>query len=185
MNLLQHIESLIFATQEPIALLEISQCLEAVLGQKIIQEDILAGIAQLQDRYKQEHFAIEIVEIAGGYQFLTKGAYHNTIGTHLKLTTKKRLSRSAMETLSIIAYKQPVTKGDLEKIRGVGCDYALQKLLEKELITIIGRSDAPGRPLLYSTSEKFMNYFGLKNLKDLPKPKDFKNPDSEIGERQE
>ena len=99
------------------------------------------------------------------------------------MTTKRRLSRSALETLSIVAYKQPVTKSDLEKIRGVSCDYSLQKLLEKELITITGRSEAPGRPLLYATSDKFMDYFGLKSLKDLPKPKDFKEPESEIGEK--
>jgi len=101
----------------------------------------------------------------------------------LRQTTKKRLSRAAMETLSIIAYKQPVTKSEMEKIRGVSCDYAVQKLLEKELVDIKGRSDGPGKPLLYGTSEKFMDYFGLKNLGELPKPKDFKEPDSEIGEK--
>ena len=185
MNLLQHIESLIFATEKPISLEEIAHCLEVIVEQKIEKTAILEAIEQLKNRYQHHQFAIEVVEIAEGYQFLTKGAYHHTVGTYLKLGAKKRLSRSAMETLSIIAYKQPVTKGDLEKIRGVGCDYALQKLLEKELISIIGRSDAPGRPLLYCTSERFMNYFGLKNLKDLPQPKDFKTPDSEIGERQE
>lgn len=158
-------------------------CLEEVVGQKLEDATLSEAITALKSRYQSADFAIEIVEIAGGYQFLTKGAYHETIGTHLKQTTKKRLSRSALETLSIIAYKQPVTKGDLEKIRGVGCDYSIRKLLEKELIIISGRSDLPGRPLLYNTSPKFMDYFGLKSLRDLPKPKDFKTPDSEIGER--
>jgi segregation and condensation protein B len=96
---------------------------------------------------------------------------------------KKRLSRSALETLSIIAYKQPVTKSELERIRGVNCDYAIQKLLEKELVAIQGRSDGPGRPLLYGTSDKFMDYFGLKSLDDLPKPKEFREPSNQIGEQ--
>lgn len=181
--LAQHIESLIFATDVPISLKEIKNCLEETFETKFNKEDIEAAIGELKLRYQDPTFAFEIIEIAEGYQFLTKGAYHNTIGQYLKITTKRRLSRSALETLSIVAYKQPVTKSDLEKIRGVSCDYALQKLLEKELVTIVGRSDAPGRPLLYATSEKFMDYFGLKSLKDLPKPKDFKEPDQEIGEQ--
>ena len=94
----------------------------------------------------------------------------------------KRLSQAALETLSIVAYKQPVSKTELEQIRGVSCDYAIQKLLEKELVEIQGRSDAPGRPLVYGTSEKFMDYFGIKSLKDLPKPKDFKDVENVIGE---
>ena len=100
----------------------------------------------------------------------------------LRQTTRKRLSRSALETLSIVAYKQPVSKPELEKIRGVSCDYAIQKLLEKELVMIVGRSDGPGKPLLYATSAKFMDYFGLKSIEDLPQPKEFQEPDNTIGE---
>lgn len=182
-HLNQHIEALIFATDIPISIEEIKKCLEATFETKFKEEELTKAIEASQQKYQNENFAIEIVEIANGFQFMTKGAFHSTIGTYLKQTTKKRLSQSAMETLSIIAYKQPVTKGELEKIRGVSCDYAIQKLLEKELVSIEGRSDGPGRPLLYGTSQKFMDYFGLKNLRDLPKPKDFKEPDSEIGEQ--
>lgn len=146
-------------------------------------EDIEAAMQQINERYGQDDFAIEVVAIAGGYQFMTKGAYHGTVATWLKQTSKKRLSQAAIETLSIIAYKQPVTKSEVEAIRGVNCDFTLQKLLEKELVSITGRSEGPGRPLLYGTSVKFMDYFGLKSLKDLPQPKDFKMPGSEIGER--
>lgn len=181
--LAQHIESLIFATDTPISFKEIKTCLEETFETSFKKEEIEAAILELKLRYQDPAFAFEIVEIAEGFQFLTKGAYHNTVGQYLKLTTKRRLSRSALETLSIIAYKQPVTKSDLEKIRGVSCDYSLQKLLEKELITILGRSEAPGRPLLYGSSDKFMDYFGLRSLNDLPKPKDFKEPDNEIGEQ--
>ena len=101
---------------------------------------------------------------------------------NIKQNTKTRLSQAAMETLAIIAYKQPVSKSELEEIRGVSCDYALQKLLEKELVLITGRSESPGRPLLYGTSDKFMEYMGINALSDLPKPKDFKEVENSIGE---
>jgi segregation and condensation protein B len=182
-NLAQYIEALVFATDAPVSAEEIRQCLEETFETELGEEDVTTAIEAVKARYRQEESAIELVEIAGGLQFMTKGAYHAVIGTWLKQTTKKRLSQAAIETLSIIAYKQPVSKTELEQIRGVSCDYSLQKLLEKELISIVGRSEGPGRPLLYGTSIKFMDYFGLKNLNDLPKPKDFKEPDSEIGER--
>jgi segregation and condensation protein B len=181
--LAQHIESLIFVTDQPISSKEIQACLKDVFETTFKEKEILEIIEKLQAQYQQDQYSFEILEIGGGYQFLTKGSYHKTVGQYLKQTTRRKLSRSAMETLSIIAYKQPTVKSDIEKIRGVSCDYAIQKLLEKELIAIVGRSDGPGRPLLYGTSEKFMDYFGLKSLKDLPKPKDFKSPDEQIGEQ--
>ncbi len=182
-HLSQHIEALIFAADTPVSLKEVRECLRTTFEHDFSEEEIAEAIEEVKARYQDEHNAIEVVEIAGGYQFMSKPAYHGTIATWLKLTTKRRLSQAAIETLSIIAYKQPVTKSELEAIRGVSCDYTIQKLLEKELVSILGRSDGPGRPLLYGTSVKFMDYFGLKSIKDLPQPKDFKEPDSEIGER--
>ncbi len=182
-KLAQQIESLIFATDHPITPDEISSCLEEAFGLQFHLSEILDIIQQLQQRYQQPDYAIEITAIAGGYQFMTKGAYHHVVGVHLRQVTNKRLSRSALETLSIVAYRQPVTKGDLEKIRGVSCDYAIQKLLEKELVHITGRSEGAGRPLLYSTGDKFMDYFGLNTLDELPTPKEFKEPGNYIGER--
>lgn len=182
-KLAQHIESLIFVTDQPIGIQDIKASLEASFETILEEEILLNTIGGLIEKYQTESFAIEIVEISGGYQFLTKGAFHPTVGQYLKLTTRKRLSQAALETLSIIAYKQPVSKGEVEKIRGVACDYAIQKLLEKELVSIVGRSDGPGRPLLYGTSDKFMDYFGLKSVNDLPKPKEFKNPENTIGEQ--
>lgn len=181
--LLPHIESLIFTADEPIRLGEIKNCLEETFGSSFPETELLEIIEHLKMRYQDETFAFEISEINEGYRLMTKPNYHRTVGVYLRQTTKKRLSQAALETLSIIAYKQPISKSDVEKIRGVNCDYAMQKLLEKELVIITGRSDGPGRPLLYGTSEKFMDYFGLKSLKDLPQPKDFKEPDSEIGEQ--
>ena len=179
--LTQHIEALIFTTEHPIMLAEIKSVLNVAFETDFADEDILRGIEELKNRYAEPTFSFEIVEISNGYQFLTKGAFHGTVGTFLKQTTKKRLSQAALETLSIVAYKQPISKTEIEQIRGVSCDYAIQKLLEKELVDILGRSDAPGRPLLYGTSPKFMDYFGIKSLNDLPKPKDFKEIDNKIG----
>lgn len=182
--LIPHIESLIFTAESPIRLAEIQSCLEESFGSSFPDVELLDAIVRLKERYSDEAIAFEIVEINDGYQLMTKAAYHRTVGIYLKQTTKKRLSQAALETLSIIAYKQPISKSNVEQIRGVNCDYALQKLLEKELVTITGRSEGPGRPLLYGTTEKFMDYFGLKSLKDLPQPKDFKEPEGgEIGEQ--
>lgn len=178
----QHIEALIFASPQAIPLSEIKSVLEEALQAEVAESEILETIGAIKEQFSQEIFAFELVEIAGGWQFLTKGAYHNTVAVHLKQTTKKRLSQAALETLALVAYKQPVTRSELEEIRGVNCDYALQKLLEKELVTIAGRSEGPGRPLLYATSEKFMDYLGINSLGDLPKPKDFKEVENTVGE---
>ena len=145
-------------------------------------EDIEKGLEVIASKYSAEEFPFEVVKSGGGYQFLTKPAYQASIGILLKQQSKRRLSASAMETLSIIAYKQPVIKSEIEQIRGVNCDYTVQKLLEKELIEIKGKSDGVGRPLLYGTSDKFMDYFGINDLKELPTPKDFSTPDNEIGD---
>jgi segregation and condensation protein B len=178
-----HIEALIFTTEHPITVKELKSVLDETFETNFAEADIREGIASLRARYEQPEFAFEIIEIAEGFQFLTKPPYHASVGTYLRQTTKKRLSQAALETLSIVAYKQPISKTELEQIRGVSCDYAMQKLLEKELVNIIGRSDAPGRPLLYGTSERFMDYFGIKSLRDLPKLKDFQEVDNAIGEQ--
>lgn len=180
----QHIEALIFAAPSPISLDELQNVLLENFGVRFAQKVMLEAINELRGRYDLDAHSFEVVEVAGGYQFMSKGAYHETIGTHLRMQSKKKLSRSALESLSIIAYKQPVTKSELEKIRGVSCDYAVQKLLEKELITILGRAESVGKPLLYGVTDKFLDYFGIKSLEDMPVPKDFSMPDSEVGERE-
>lgn len=181
--LIHHIEALIFTTEHPIMVKEIKSVLDETFETDFQEADILRGVESLRERYAHAQFAFEIIEIAEGFQFLTKPPYHASVGTFLRQTTKKRLSQAALETLSIVAYKQPISKTEIEQIRGVSCDYAVQKLLEKELVTILGRSEAPGRPLLYGTSDRFMDYFGIKSLRDLPKLKDFKEVDNEIGEQ--
>lgn len=152
---------------------------------EVPEKDVDEAITQIQVKYEDEKYPFQVIKTGGGYQFLTKPAYQASIGILLKQQSKKRLSTSALETLSIIAYKQPVTKSEMEQIRGVNCDYSVQKLLEKELVEIKGKSESIGRPLLYGTSEKFMDYFGINDLKDLPTPKDFATEENEIGNQME
>ncbi len=180
--LAQHVESLIFTSELAISPEEIISCLKTVYGWELKKEDIVLAVKEIKDRYNDDIYSFELNEIAGGYQFLSKKDYHAAIHVMLQLKEKKRLSTAALETLAIIAYKQPITKPELEHIRGVSCDYSIQKLLEKELIVIAGKSDGPGKPLLYSTSRNFMDHFGLSSVKDLPKLKDIQSIDSnEIG----
>jgi len=149
---------------------------------EVPEKDISDAITRLKEKYESEEFSYGLEKSAGGYQLLTKPAYQASIGILLKQQSKKRLSNSALETLSIIAYKQPVTKSEIEQIRGVNCDYTTQKLLEKELIEIKGKAETVGRPLIYGTSEKFMEYFGINDLEELPTPKDFSQEENKIGE---
>lgn len=180
--LANHIEALIFCSSEPVKIEEIQASLTEMFEANIRYEDLVQSIEGLLLKYEGPSFSFGIFKIGEGYQFLTKPAYQTAIGILLKNRTKKRLSTSALETLSIIAYKQPVSKLHIEQIRGVNCDYTLQKLLEKELIEIKGKSQSIGRPLLYGTTEKFMNYFGINSLSDLPAPKDFKAEENSIGD---
>lgn len=177
----RHIEALIFAAQQPVSIEEIQAVLEESLAQSIDIAFLHTQITELIETYQHSDSSIEIQEIDGGYLFLTKVEFHNSIQIMLKQSSGKKLTNAALETLAIIAYKQPVTKSMIESIRGVQSDYLIQKLLDKDLIAIAGREESPGRPLLYATSERFMDYFGLKDIKDLPKLKDFKMPENTIG----
>ena len=183
--LLKHIESLIFCSKEPLPVLDIKNCLSEMFETEISEEEIQLKINHLIDLYSTDEYSFGIEQIAGGYQFLTKPAYQASIGLLLRQKSKKRLSTSALETLAILAYKQPVTKGELEAIRGVNCDYSIQKLLEKGIIEIKGKSDSIGRPMLYGTNQKFMEYFGINSLDELPELKDFTAKTNEIGTEQE
>ena len=177
----QHIEALIFCSEESISLNEIKASLKLSYGWEPEDAVLLESIGALKEKYASEDFAFALAEISEGYQFLTKQEYHATVTALIQHKARKRLSTAQMETLSIIAYRQPVTRTEIEHIRGVNCDYAVQKLLEKELIEIKGKSDAPGKPLVYATSSNFMDYFGIKSVKDLPQLKDIHPEQNEIG----
>ena len=175
-NLIPHIEALIFASDKPLTTLEITELVNNAFGfmeDKISLDQVEAAIEGITEKYASEFYPFEMKQSGGGWQFLTKKEFHKTIAQINGDKFLKRLSAASLETLAIIAYKQPVTKGEIEAIRGVSSDYAVQKLLEKELIIISGRNEkAPGQPLIYSTSKNFMDYFGINSADELPKIKE-------------
>ncbi len=172
-HIIPHIEALIFATDRPLGAAEITELINNAFGfmeDKITSEQVQSAIDGIVEKYNSEFYPFELRESGGGWQFLTKKEYHKTVAQLNGEKFMKRLSPAALETLAIIAYKQPITKSDIEAIRGVSCDYSIQKLLEKELIVITGRNEEmPGKPLVYATSKTFMDYFGLNSPDELPK----------------
>ena len=172
-QIIPHIEALIFASDKALSAEEITELINNALGfieDRANPDQIQAAIEGIKEKYDTEFYAFELKQSGGGWQFLTKPQYHKTVALLNGDKFLKRLSTAALETLSIIAYKQPITKSEIESIRGVNCDYAVQKLLEKDLIIISGRNeDAVGKPLIYCTSKSFMDYFGINSPSELPK----------------
>ncbi len=168
------IEALIFAADDPLPAKEIINAIREIDGPDvdITEEYIEKTVDELNDKYNLNVNAFVILKIANGYVYATKPEHAKYVGYLSTEKSKRRLSQAALETLAIIAYKQPITKPELEHIRGVNSDYTLNTLLEKNLITIQGRADTVGRPLLYVTTDEFLKYFGLRNLSDLPKPRE-------------
>jgi segregation and condensation protein B len=172
-QIIPHIEALVFASDKPLSENELVELLNSALAfieDRATPEQVRAAIEGISEKYASDFYAFELREIGGGWQFLTKKEYHKTVAQLNGDKFLKRLSTAALETLAIIAYKQPITKSEMEAIRGVNCDYAVQKLLEKDLVIISGRNEeAVGKPLIYSTSKSFMDYFGINSAEDLPK----------------
>jgi segregation and condensation protein B len=168
------IEALIFSSDEPITQNEIIRAIKGIDGEEIeiTPADIDNVLSELNLKYESSGISFKIIAVAKGYLFATREEYAKYVGFLSSEKTKRRLSQAALETLAIIAYKQPITKPELETIRGVNSDYILNTLLEKKLITITGRTETIGRPLLYGTTDEFLKYFGLYNLSDLPKPRE-------------
>ncbi|HAE35834.1 MAG: SMC-Scp complex subunit ScpB [Chitinophagales bacterium] len=181
-KLQQILEALIFSSEQPISVAELQTVLFTYSGEEVSLEAIQELVDQLKTKYDSDDYVFEILQSGGGYQFLSKPLYHKPISTLLQHRAKRKLSTAALECLSIIAYSQPVTKTDIEQIRGVNCDYTLQKLLERDLIRITGRADTPGKPLQYGTTQFFMDYFGINALDELPKLKEFEQKDLSIGD---
>ncbi len=168
------IESLIFASEEPVSLDLIFTAIKEIDGDDvdISKDEIENVIDEINVKYTSSDFPFNIVKVANGFSFATKPEYGKYVGFLSTERSKRRLSQAAIETLAIIAYKQPITKPELEAIRGVNSDYIITTLLEKNLITIKGRAETIGRPLLYGTTEEFLKYFGLYQISDLPKPRE-------------
>ncbi len=173
------IEALLFISEKPVTLEQVKKVLDTVTGREIKK-----AIHVLKESYEKRKSGMTILEIAGGYQMLSNSNYASYIRDFYKTKHKERLSKPALESLAIIAYKQPVTRSDIEVIRGVNSDGVINHLLNKELIKAVGRKDVPGRPFLYGTTKQFMEHFGLKSLNDLPKLEEFPSllPPEEVEE---
>jgi segregation and condensation protein B len=170
------LEALIFAADEPISVNQLEEILNEgqVAGQArtVSANEIRQFITELNAEYGIARRAYRILQVGGGYQFATRPEFAEWVGRLYKERGKRKLSHSALETLAIIAYRQPVTKPEIEAIRGVNADYVLHTLLERRLVTITGRAQTVGRPLLYGTTNEFLKHFGINDLTDLPKPRE-------------
>jgi len=159
------VEALLIAADDPLG----AARLASVLGRRVGAKEIRAYVDDLNEEYAQTGRSFRIVEVAGGFQLSVHSEFAPWIRQLMREKVAPRLSQASLETLAILAFKQPITKAEVEHIRGVSADGVLRQLMEKGLIRISGRSDAPGRPLLYGTTRDFLKHFGLKTLFDLPK----------------
>lgn len=184
-QLTRQIEALIYASEMGIGVTEIRQVLAVLYETEIAEDTVIEALNAISDRYLQDEQILELRYINNGYQFLTKPVYYDTINQLQAHRSKKKLSPAALETLAIIAYRQPITKLEIEQIRGVNCDYSVHRLLEKELIKIAGKADTLGRPILYATSDLFMDHFGIATTADLPKLKEVVREENTIGDASE
>jgi len=161
------LEVLLFLSGEPISLPSIKDVTE------LPESEIKRLMDELIAQYKERNTGLLIVEIANGYQMVTNPEYAEWVRKFKNIHMSSRLSLPALETLAIIAYKQPIIRAEIEQLRGVNSDSAIRTLLERRLIKVMGRKEAPGRPFLYGTTKEFLHYFGLKDLTELPTLKDF------------
>ena len=168
------IESLLFVAEEPLSVQQLKAILETDDA-----DAIRSALQELADEYDRRGGGFEIQEVAGGFQFRTRSEYSEWVKKFLKPSPAK-LSRAALETLAIIAYKQPIIRADVEHIRGVDCGGVLRMLLEKKLVRVLGRKDIPGRPMIYGTTRQFLEVFNLKDLRDLPSPKEIESLGTEV-----
>lgn len=166
------IEAIIFASTEPLPADKIIEC--------VAKEEITGGILkttidELNKHYQDQNVGLRIIKIAGGYQFATHPQFDKWVSRLFKSKADKKLSQASLEVLAIVAYRQPIARSEIEKIRGVNADWTLRSLMEKNLITVVGREDAPGRPLLFGTTKNFLEHFGLDAVSELPKLKEIED----------
>ena len=164
------VEAVLFASDEPLS----ANRLANIVGTGVKQ--IRDHIENLNGKYEQDNHAFRIEQIAGGFQMLTLGPYNHWLKKLLRVRSDGKLSPAAIETLAIIAYRQPVIRADIEVIRGVVAGEMVRSLMYKGMVKIVGRAEVLGRPMLYGTTKKFLEVFGLNTLKDLPKIEEFKKP---------
>ena len=177
MILLRVVEALLFSAQKPLSIHELAAAVKGAGAEdelspnefgRSTEAEIAAAIEQLKIEYIQEHRAFQIIEKAEGWQLATDPAFAPWVRQLFPAPKPARLTAPALETLSIIAYRQPITRADVEVVRGVNIDGVLQTLMERGLVKIAGRAEVPGRPLLYETTQFFLDHFGLRTLDELP-----------------
>ena len=179
------VEALLFASEKPLSIEEIKSAFSAEGGsasggdENVSRADIESSLQALKEDYESQERGFHLIEIAGGFQMTTHPRFAPYLKKFYQGREKKKLSRGALETLSVIAYKQPTTRADIEFIRGVNVDGAIKSLMEKDLIRMIGRKDVPGRPILYGTTRDFLERFGINSLKELPLLLEFTEKDLE------
>lgn len=164
------VEALLFGSDEPLTPAKIVQVAE-LPGIRAVRE----AVARLNERYEQLGSAFRIEPVAGGYQMKTLPEYHDVISRLVTARSDSRLSQAALETLAIVAYRQPILRADIEAIRGVACGEVLRGLMEKQLVKIVGRAEVLGRPMLYGTTKRFLEAFGLNRLEDLPRVEELRS----------
>ena len=175
------VEALVFASEKPLDARQIASLLASLWPEPVSNVQVQGVLDQLVLEWGQRPGGFELVQTGGGYCYLTRSAFLPLVQKAVLEQSKRKLSVASLETLAIVAYKQPVSKSEVEQIRGVNCDFSIQKLLEKKLIRISGKGDGPGRPTLYNTSELFMDYFGINSIKQLPQLKDLEQEENRIG----
>jgi segregation and condensation protein B len=180
-DMAHQIEALLFASEKPLDTRQVAALLSSLLPEAVKVNQVQQVLDDLVHEWQQRPGGFELVQSGGGYCFLTRSAFLPIVQKAVLEQSKRKLSVASLETLSIVAYKQPVSKSEVEQIRGVNCDFSIQKLLEKNLIKISGKGDGPGRPTLYATTELFMDYFGINNIKQLPQLKELEQEGHEIG----
>ncbi len=158
------VEAILFSSSGPLTVAKLGGVLDGVDGRKV-----RAAIKELNEEYEREGRAFRIDEIAGGFQMLTRPEYAKFIDRLRTVVRKSRLTQAALETVALIAHRQPITRAEIESIRGVQCGEVLRSLTEKRLVRIAGRKDVPGRPLLYATTRDFLEHFGFNSVDDLKK----------------
>lgn len=167
------IEALIFASEEPISGQKIKSIIVENEEQIEISEETVSDfVDKLNTRYDENGLSFRIERIAKGYTFVTQKKFHYWLSIFQHENAYRKLSQSAIESLAIVAYKQPITKPEVDQIRGVDSGYILRQLMEKALIEVSGRSDSPGKPLLYTTTSHFLRHFGINSVDELPKPRE-------------
>ena len=173
------LESLLFISEEPLTIDRLKNILAPVTA-----AEIRSALKDLIVEYQERHGGFQLKEVAGGYQFRTRSEYTEWIKKLIQ-PRPPRLSKAALETLAIIAYKQPLIRSDIEHIRGVDCGGVIRVLLERNLVRVLGRKEIPGRPLIYATTKRFLEVFDLKDLKDLPTPKEIDEMGQALADRSE